>query len=188
MSDTAPPFPTLHTPRLRLRELQPDDAPALHAIHADIQAMRWFGADPPVDVAATAALITRFASWRLAANPGVRWGIERRSDARLLGSCGLFGWNRDWAKCATGYELAADAQGQGLMREALGAAIAWGFEAMALNRIEAQIHPDNAASIALVQGLGFAREGLLREVARWGGQFHDLAPYALLRRDWRAPA
>jgi ribosomal-protein-alanine N-acetyltransferase len=184
MSDTSPPFPTLHTPRLLLRELLPADAPALHAIHADAPAMRWFGTDPPADVAATEALIGRFASWRLAANPGVRWGIARRGDGRLLGSCGLFGWNRDWAKCATGYELAAEAQGQGLMREALSAAFAWGFEAMALNRIEAQIHPANAASIALVQALGFQREGLLREVARWGGQFHDLAQFALLRRDW----
>ncbi|MDT7837064.1 GNAT family N-acetyltransferase [Aquabacterium sp. OR-4] len=188
MSDPTPPFPTLHTPRLLLRELLPADVPALHAIHADAEAMRWFGTDAPADLAATAAVITRFASWRLAANPGVRWGIARRSDGRLIGSCGLFAWNRDWAKCSTGYELAADARGQGLMCEALAAAMAWGFEAMALNRIEAQIHPDNQPSIALVSGLGFQREGLLREVARWGGQFHDLAQYALLRRDWRAPA
>lgn len=188
MTPTPPPFPTLHTPRLRLRELLPADAPALYAIHADAAAMRWFGTDPPADPAATEALIGRFASWRLAANPGVRWGIECRADGRLIGSCGLFAWNREWAKCATGYELATAAQGQGLMREALGAAFAWGFETMALNRIEAQIHPDNAASITLVQKLGFQREGLLREVARWGGQFHDLAQFGLLRRDWCRPA
>jgi hypothetical protein len=61
-----------------------------------------------------------------------------------VGSCGLFAWNREWAKCSTGYELARTARGQGLMREALRAAFDWGFAQMGLHRIEAQIHPDNA--------------------------------------------
>lgn len=33
-------FPTLQTARLRLREIVPEDAPALLAIHGDAEAMR----------------------------------------------------------------------------------------------------------------------------------------------------
>jgi [ribosomal protein S5]-alanine N-acetyltransferase len=72
------------------------------------------------------------------------------------------------------------------MREALAAVFAWGFEHMQLNRIEAQIHPRNAPSLKLAMALGFAREGLLREVAYWGGQHHDLLQWGLLRRDFHA--
>ena len=114
-------------------------------------------------------------------NPGTRWGIQRGDDDRLLGSVGLFSWNRQWRKCSVGYELAPEAQHQGLMREALGAVLPWGFEHMMLHRIEALIHPDNLASITLVRGLGFVEEGRLREVGRWGGQQHDMLMFSLLR-------
>jgi [ribosomal protein S5]-alanine N-acetyltransferase len=181
------PFPTIETKRLRLRELIAEDAPVVFAIHGDAHAMRHYGTDPLAEPADAEKLIERFASWRAQPNPGVRWGLEVRSSGVLIGTCGLFGWNRDWRKCATGYELAPAARGQGFMHEALRAAFDWGFSQMQLNRIEAQIHPQNEASLKLVQKLGFAREGLLREVARWGGQFHDLLQLSLLRRDWQAP-
>jgi ribosomal-protein-alanine N-acetyltransferase len=39
-------FPILSTPRLHLRAIMQSDAPALFAIHSDVEAMRWFGTDP----------------------------------------------------------------------------------------------------------------------------------------------
>lgn len=180
-------FPALATPRLLLRELTEADALALFAIHGDRAAMRYFGADALTQPEQACELIGKFAAWRKAANPGVRWGIQRKADGALLGTCGLFGWNRDWHKCATGYELAQHAWGQGFMREALTSAFAWAFTAMDLNRIEAQVHPDNAPSLKLLHALGFQREGLLREVGRWNGRFHDLVQLGLLRSDWARP-
>jgi hypothetical protein len=105
-----------------------------------------------------------------------------------VGSCGLFAWNREWAKCSTGYELARTARGQGLMREALRAAFDWGFAQMGLHRIEAQIHPDNAPSLALAEGLGFVREGRLREVGFLGrAAARSVAAGSLARRLAAAP-
>lgn len=179
-----PPFPSIETGRLRLRELTPDDAQPLLAIHGNAQAMRYFGTDPLRELSEAQNLIERFASWRAAPNPGVRWGIAEKASGELVGTCGLFAWNREWRKCATGYELGVAHRGKGLMHEALSAAFAWGFAEMQLNRIEAQIHPQNLASLRLAERLGFRREGLLREVARWGGQFHDLHQLGLLREDW----
>lgn len=180
-------FPVLETQRLLLREIVPADAPALFAIHGDADLMRWFGNDPLRDLAGAEGLVSLFAGWRKAPNPGVRWGIEARDRPGLVGSCGLFAWHRAWRKCAIGYELAAGAQGQGYMHEALGAAIDWGFQAMELNRIEAQVHPDNAASLRSLRRLGFAQEGRLRQLGYWGGAFHDMLQFSLLRGDWRHP-
>ncbi len=61
----------------------------------------------------------------------------------------------------------------------------WGFKNMSLNRVEAQIHPLNVASLKLAEAIGFRREGLLREVGYWGGGHHDLLQYSLLQRDWQ---
>jgi ribosomal-protein-alanine N-acetyltransferase len=181
-------FPQLLTERLRLREAVAADAPALFAIHADQDAMKWFGSDPPPDVAAAARIIENFAAMRVAAVPGIRWAIETRDgNGELIGTCGLFRWNRGWRVCLTGYELARAAQGRGYMREALRAAFAWGFEAMSLERIEAQVHPHNRPSLALLGALGFVEEGLLREGGLWMGQRRDLVQLGLLRREFDAP-
>ncbi len=181
-------FPELLTPRLRLRELLPDDADALLAVHADAEAMRWYGADPLRNRVEAEALIAVFAGWRQLPNPGTRWGLTLRESGELLGSCGLFGWNRGWQRCTLGYELRRSAWGQGLMREALQAVLDWGFSAqgMGLHRVEALIHPRNSASLKLAQGLGFETEGRLREVAFWGGRREDLLMCALLAQQHQA--
>jgi len=177
-------FPILDTARLRLREVTRADAPALLAIHGDADAMRWFGTEPPTALAQAEQVVESFAGLRRMPNPGTRWGLERKSDGRFVGTCGLFKWNRQWRTCTTGYELAREAWGQGLMREALAAAFAWGFEHMALERVEAQVHPDNLASLKLLQGLGFVTEGLAREGGYWLGQRHDMVQLGLLRREF----
>jgi ribosomal-protein-alanine N-acetyltransferase len=181
-------FPRLITPRLMLREIVPGDVPALFALHGDAELMRWYGSDPLPDIDAARRLVDACAGLRELPNPGTRWGLQSRDDdeGALIGTCGLFGWNRRWCKCVIGYELGASWQGRGLMREALDAVLAWGFEQMALNRVEAQIHPANAASQRLAASQGFVQEGLLRQCGRWGGQFHDMQQWALLQRDFRA--
>lgn len=179
-------FPTIETDRLLLREIVASDAAAVFAIHGDAQAMRWFGADPLIELGQAEKLVETFAGWREMPNPGVRWGIQSKADGRLIGSCGLFKWNRGWKSCIIGYELAKAAWGKGFMTEAMSAALAWGFKHMELHRVEAQIHPENAASIRLVRNLGFVQEGRLREAGFWLGQHHDLQLFALLRQQYPA--
>ncbi len=183
-----PVFPVLETPRLRLREMVAADAPALLAIHGDPVVMRWFGNDPIDDLAGAQRLVENFAALRRMAVPGVRWGIETKTSepqpGALVGSCGFFRWNRGWRTCMVGYELAQHAQGRGYMRETLVAAFGWAFEHMQVERVEAQVHPHNLASLALLKRLGFVDEGLQREAAAWGGRRHDMVMLGLLRREF----
>lgn len=179
-------FPSIQTERLLLREIVERDAEQIFAMHGDPDLMRWFGTDPLNDLAAAQGLIKRFASWRLDENPGARWGIQTREQDHLLGTCGLFKWDRNWRKCMIGYELSAHAQKQGFMRETLAAVMTWGFAQMALNRIEAMVHPDNLDSLKLLRQLGFVDEGRLRQVGYWGGQYHDMLQLSLLRGEWPA--
>jgi ribosomal-protein-alanine N-acetyltransferase len=179
-------FPSLSTRRLQLREIVASDAPALLAIHGDREAMKWFGTDPLPDLEAAERVIAGFANMRQAPS-GVRWGIVHADPGKrgsLLGTCGVFRWNRGWRTCLTGYELARHAQGQGYMAEALRAIFGWAFEAMAVDRIEAQVHPLNAPSLALLKRLGFVEEGLLREAGYWLGERRDLVQLGLLEREF----
>ena len=72
------------------------------------------------------------------------------------------------------------------MKEALIAILAWGFTKMDLNRVEAQVHPENRASSALLRRLGFVEEARLREVGYWAGSHHDLMLHSLLKAEWRS--
>ncbi len=175
-------FPRLETQRLVLREIVAADAAAIFAIHGNVDVMRYFGTDPMTEFAQAADLIEAFSRWRGEENSGIRWGIEH--NGQLIGSCGLFRWNHAWHSAMVGYELAQAAWGQGLMQEALTAILPYGFNTMNLNRIEAQIHPNNTASLKLMPKLGFAHEGHLREVGFWGGQFHDFMQFGLLKREF----
>jgi [ribosomal protein S5]-alanine N-acetyltransferase len=177
-------FPTLQTERLRLREIRHADAPTLLAILSHAQIMRWVGVDALKDLEAAHQLVSRFLAARVAPVPSTRWALERCADGQLLGTCGVFNWDKNWHKCMLGYEMHPDAQGQGFMQEALNAVLAWAFEHMALHRVEALIHPDNQASLKLAKRLGFQTEGLLREVGFWNNTHHDLVQHGLLRREF----
>ena len=160
-------FPILTTERLLLRALSADDAADLFAVHSDAE-----------------DLLKIFDNCWLTGT-GLRWAIERRLDHTFLGTCGLFKWNRGWRSCSIGYELAPFARGQGYMQEALGAAIAYGFDSMQVNRIEAQVHTQNAASIKTLKAMGFVHEGLQRQAGYWHGTYHDLHQFALIYLDYQ---
>lgn len=178
-------FPRLQTPRLTLRQIVPADAAALFTIHSDAEWMQWYGVDPITSLAEAEHLAELFASW-YSAGSGFRWALERKQDRQLIGTCGLFRWNKSWRNCVIGYEIQRAHHRQGYMREAVTAILNYGFDVMSLHRIQAETHPDNGASIGLAASLGFRFEGIHREQAYWDGRFHDLNCYSLLERDWRA--
>ena len=177
-------FPVLVTPRLKLRTISQQDADALFEIHSDAETMRWYGVDPITRQSEAMRLADLFSGWFVAGS-GFRWGLERLEDGRLIGTCGLFRWNRSWRNCVTGYELARDCHGQGYMREALAAILDYGFDEMGLHRVQAEAHGSNEGSIGLAKRMGFQLEGVHREQAFWNGSFHDLHCYSLLAPEWR---
>lgn len=178
-------FPTLKTSRLNLREIVESDSQNILQIHGDAEHMRWFGSDPISDLEGAKKLVATFASWRTEPVIGARWAMELSDQPGLIGTCGLFRWNRNWKSCVMGYEISPAHQGKGYVKEALNAIITWGFREAQLNRIEAQVHPDNAPSLAILAALGFQKEGRQREAGYWAGRHHDLLQYALLNGQWR---
>jgi [ribosomal protein S5]-alanine N-acetyltransferase len=83
-----------------------------------------------------------------------------------------------------GYGAFAGHAGQGLMTEGLRAVVATAFAHHGLHRLEANIQPGNARSIALVRRLGFEKEGFSRRYLRIDGDWRDHERWALLADDW----
>ncbi|MCX4696034.1 GNAT family N-acetyltransferase [Streptomyces sp. NBC_01408] len=84
---------------------------------------------------------------------------------------------------ALGYGAFAHAAGRGFLREALGLVRAHAFapagEGLGLHRLEANIQPANAASIALVRGAGFRLEGFSPDFLHIDGAWRDHERWAV---------
>jgi RimJ/RimL family protein N-acetyltransferase len=176
---------TLTTGRLRLRALVPADAPALFAVFSDPEVVRYWSSTPWTELGKAQQYVAS-AEQDWLSGAGLRFGIEVAATGQLAGQIALHHFDRDNRRCEVGYALARQHWGQGYLTEALRAVLEHGFTALALNRVEADIDPRNAASARPLERLGFRQEGLLRE--RWivGGEICDTAFYGLLRRDWVA--
>lgn len=68
----------------------------------------------------------------------------------------------------------------GLMTQALRAAAHYAFNDLGLHRLEANIQPDNLASIALVRRAGFKQEGFSPRYLRINGEWRDHERWTLL--------
>ena len=84
-----------------------------------------------------------------------------------------------------GYGGIAEFAGQGYMREALELVLREAFVGLALHRLEANIQPGNAGSIALASRAGFVREGLSERYLKVGGRWRDHERWALRAESWR---
>lgn len=175
----------LATARLDMRPLVPADAAALLAIHSHSEVMRYWSS-PPWTALADAESEIALSAEHMASGHALRLAIVRREDDALIGQCTLFAIDTQNRRAEIGFALARAAWGQGLMTEALRALVTHGFGALDLHRIEADVDPRNARSMAALARLGFVQEGLLRE--RWivAGEVSDSAMLGLLRTEWPA--
>ena len=113
--------------------------------------------------------------------------IERANDV-VIGSIAFHNWFPSHRRCEIGYAIGAEEyNGQGFMREAMRPIIEFGFGEMELNRIEAFIHPQNAASIKLVERVGFRQEGWLHEHHCGDGVLGDSLVFGLLKSAYSGP-
>jgi ribosomal-protein-alanine N-acetyltransferase len=105
---------------------------------------------------------------------------DRNSDACI----GMVNYHHREAhnrRLEVGYILCPKRQGKGLMTEAMRALLGYCFEDLDVRRVQALIHPDNSASIRLVERLGFrCKGGPLTDYWRVGKTYMSVMLYALL--------
>jgi ribosomal-protein-alanine N-acetyltransferase len=183
MAPMSLPTPTLRTARLQLRPFTNADADALFALHSNAYVLRYWDAPPWTERARAERFIATCG--RMAEEgSGARLAMDRASDQAFIGWCSLTRWNPDYRSASMGYCLDDAAWGHGYATEAGRAVLQWAFDALDLNRVQAETDTRNAASARVLEKLGFVREGTLREDCVVNGEVSDSWVYGLIRRQW----
>ncbi len=175
------------TPRLTLRPVAAADLEDLLEINGDPEVTRFLPYSTWQSVDDGAAWLARMEALA-ATGTGRQFVLVRNADTKVVGTLLLFRYDEGSGRIELGYVLGRSHWGQGLMREAIGAACAHAFGALKLRRIEAEVNPANVASNQLLLGAGFVLEGTLRK--RWvdKGTAYDTNIYGYLADDWRSRA
>jgi ribosomal-protein-alanine N-acetyltransferase len=179
-------LPDLETERLLLRKMRMEDAEDLFAYGSDPEVSQRTSWQPHRSIEDSRAFLAGVLEGYAKGTSGA-WGMEHRADHAFIGTCGI-SWVPRHARGELGYAMARPYWGQGLMTEAVRAVIAFGFERMALNRIEARCIVANIGSARVMEKNGMRLEGVIRQQVFAKGAFHDLKLYSILRREWLALA
>ncbi len=182
-------FPILMTDRLVLREITAADAAFWLLNFSASEVVELTAWEAPRDLEAARAEIEQFCTLPWREGTGIRWGITLRGSNEPIGTLGYHGWvqGRD-RRARMGYDLLAEHRGMGIMTEAMGVALAYGFKTMTLHRVEVLVDPRNVPSIRLAERLGFHLDAHLRQSTRFRDTFQDDLVFSLLAREWRAAA
>jgi len=149
------------TKRLILRELTPDDAPALFTINSGAQVMRFMGA-PPNSVEVERRNIEAHIQNSYRPHGFGLWAVVHKDTGDIIGRCGLLRFEFDGKpQTEISYLLSRHHWGMGYATEAGAEVVRIGFDNLAIDRLLALILPANSASARVAERLGFRVEGAM---------------------------
>lgn len=166
--------------RVRLRELRPNDEDEfLERVRASRSLHRPWAHPPDTSEGFREFLVG-------AANPSEALFLIVRSEDGAIAGCArlsqivLGGFRNAYL----GYSAFAEFEGRGYMTDGLRLVLREAFVPIGLHRVEANVQPDNVRSIALVERLGFRREGYSPRYLKIRGRWRDHVRFAILSEDF----
>ncbi|WP_353940145.1 GNAT family protein [Streptomyces sp. HUAS MG91] len=171
-------------PRLRLRELQPDDTEALFAVYGDAQATEHMSFEPRsreqvsqiIDRAVQTATTDPRCEYVLA--------VATQETSDVIGFAQLALDPHQPQGATMGFALRPDTWGAGHGHETVHQLLALGFDDLGLHRIWGARSPLNTATARTLTAAGLVEEGVIREHVRKGDAWRDSVVHAILDHEW----
>lgn len=150
-------IPTLTTTRLVLRPFTAGDAEPLHRLLGGKDVLRYFpNPDPPPPDRVQKLIVQQLAHW---GEHGYGWwAVEQRAKQGLMGWAGLQ-FLPETQETEVAYLLGNAFWGLGFATEAARASLDYGFGEHKLECVVGIVHPENKASIHVIEKLGMSCSG-----------------------------
>jgi RimJ/RimL family protein N-acetyltransferase len=113
------------------------------------------------------------------------FSIRVLADDRLIGNCGLFGF--DWKNRFAEFGILIgekDAWGHGYGTDAARLILRFGFDELNLNRIWLRVYDFNPRAVRAYEKAGYVHEGTYRQALYREGAYHDIHVMSMLRDEW----
>ena len=182
-------LPPIETERLVLRLPTRDDVPAIVAYYSqNREHLQPWSPTWPQDILTQEFwrrdVVRRQAEYSAGLSAAM-FLFEKADGQRLVGNLSLTQIVRGAAHyCMLGYGLAADAQGNGYMLEAVRGAVRFAFGGLRLHRVMAGYVPRNRRSARVLRRAGFEIEGYARAYLCLNGRWEDHVLTAITNWDW----
>ncbi|MEW6092582.1 MAG: GNAT family N-acetyltransferase [Chloroflexota bacterium] len=145
-------IPTLQIPHLLLRPWASEDAPALFQILQEPDIFKYFPrTTPPPREWADKYIAHHLTHWQERGYG--HWAVVTKDDGQVIGWTGLE-YLLELDQTEVAYLLSGQVRGRGYATEAARAAIAFGFGTCHLPGIIGLVHPENTASIRVLEKCG----------------------------------
>lgn len=188
MNDTPTNSPTLQLPlktrRLTIREYADEDWSAVFEYVKDEAFWQYQVGEPPTEDKVKALIQWAVREQKIAPRINYYLAVTESKSETIIGEAVIKAAPPGHGQGEIGFGIMPSLWGKGYATEVSRALMDAGFTTLKLNRIAAQCAPENKASIRVMQKLGMAREGLLREHYLAGGKYRSSVIYALLAREY----
>lgn len=172
------------TRRLIIREYAAPDVPVVQENVRDAAYWEHHATDPP-----TADKISALVLWAVqeqAIKPRLNYYLAatRKDSGAVIGEAVLRITEPVQRQGEIGFGVARKHWKQGYATEMGQALLLAAFSSLKLHRLFAQCAPENKGSIRVLQKLGFAREGMLRDVSQARGKWWSSVIYSILEHEY----
>ncbi len=175
----------LQTPRLVLREHQPQDLEALLTYTRDPALYRYEGVLVPPEMETRAYLQRALDAQTEMPRRYYLFAITIRPHDRPVGRIKLKLNNLAGHEWEIGWGLQRECWGQGYASEAAREVLRFAFEELNAHRVIAFCNANNLASARVMQKIGMQQDGCLREALWWNESWADELVYSILEREFK---
>ena len=175
---------TLETDRLILRTFRAEDANAMYANWACDPDVTKFLSWPAYKSIDDARSILKIWLEGYEKPDFYQWAIVLKELGQPIGSISVVNLDNRVEMAEIGYCIGKPWWGRGIMPEAVKSVMAYLFEEVGMQRIEAGHDPDNPASGAVLRKCGLQYEGTLRRRIRSNRGITDVDWYSILKEEY----
>lgn len=179
------PFPILNSDILVLKKVEEEHVDELFDIYSNDVVFQYCGILPRHNKDTVRKMVGHFER-DFNKHTRVKWGIFAKDQQdRLIGIIEVFDLNQKVNMATMGYFLAEDYWGKGYATEAVRLVLEFLFLRAGINRVQADVMPQNEVSKKVLMKNGFMKEGTLRQAALWSGKgVVDREVFSILKEEY----
>ncbi len=176
-------MPTFETARFVLRPISIDDTDDMFEYAKDSELTRYLTWSPHPDKAYTFDYLC-YLQGRYKTGDFYDWAVVCKDSGKMIGTCGFTRFDYPNNSAELGYVINPAYHGQGIATEVLARVLKYGFENLALNRLECRFIPENIASRRVMEKNGMSFEGIRRQGMLIKGTYRDVGICSILKSEY----